>query len=74
MNSLGLLEELLVRWVLKLKNLSLVENFRVGLATLTELAKSKALPSNEELEMLWFQLLQEMNAQGEVKHFHRNHC
>ena len=37
--------------------------------TLTELAKSKALPSNEELEMLWFQLLQEMNAQGEVKHF-----
>ncbi|MBN44328.1 MAG: flagellar motor protein MotA [Rhodobiaceae bacterium] len=37
--------------------------------TLTDLAKSKALPSNEELEMLWYQLLEEMNAQGEVKRF-----
>ena len=37
--------------------------------TLTDLAKSKALPSNEELEMLWYHLLEEMNAQGEVKRF-----
>tara|TARA_Y100001936_G_scaffold213816_1_gene223063 strand:- start:190 stop:1578 length:1389 start_codon:yes stop_codon:yes gene_type:complete len=37
--------------------------------TLTDLAKSKALPSNEELEMLWYNLLEEMNAQGEVKRF-----
>ena len=37
--------------------------------TLVDLAKSKALPSNEELEMLWYYLLEEMNAQGEVKHF-----
>ena len=37
--------------------------------TLVDLAKSKALPSNEELEMLWYHLLEEMNAQGEVKHF-----
>jgi biopolymer transport protein ExbB len=37
--------------------------------TLSELAKSKSLPSNEELEMLWYHLLEEMNAQGEVKHF-----
>ena len=37
--------------------------------TLTDLAKSRALPSNEELEMLWYHLLEEMNAQGEVKRF-----
>ena len=37
--------------------------------TLTDLAKSKKLPSNEELEILWFHLLEEMKAQGEVKHF-----
>ena len=37
--------------------------------TLTDLAKSKALPANEELEMLWYHLLEEMNAQGEVKRF-----
>ena len=37
--------------------------------TLTNLAKSKKLPSNEELELLWFHLLEEMKAQGEVKHF-----
>ena len=39
------------------------------LQPLVDLAKSKALPSNEELEMLWYHLLEEMNAQGEVKHF-----
>ena len=37
--------------------------------TLTDLAKSKKLPSNEELELLWYHLLEEMKAQGEVKHF-----
>ena len=37
--------------------------------TLTNLAKSKKLPSNEELELLWFHLLEEMKAQGEVKRF-----
>ena len=37
--------------------------------TLTNLAKSQKLPSNEELELLWFHLLEEMKAQGEVKRF-----
>ena len=37
--------------------------------TLSNLAKSKKLPSNDELELLWFHLLEEMKAQGEVKHF-----
>ncbi|MBV45573.1 MAG: flagellar motor protein MotA [Rhodobiaceae bacterium] len=37
--------------------------------TLTELAKSQKLPSNDQLELLWFHLIEEMKAQGEVKHF-----
>ena len=37
--------------------------------TLTELAKSQKLPSNDQLELLWFHLIEEMKAQGEVKSF-----
>lgn len=36
---------------------------------LTELARSQKLPSNDQLELLWFHLIEEMKAQGEVKHF-----